>query len=117
MVLVQSYGIPIGSRNVEAAKQFIDFSLSPDIQANWMRAYKAIPVNKKAYGATAPELIDPNTKQPWTAQGYYRNIEWWAENRTKVNASGPSGSSADDPRPDAGRWRQPGRLRAEAWAR
>jgi putative spermidine/putrescine transport system substrate-binding protein len=85
MVLVQSYGIPVGSRNVEAAKQFIDFSLSPDIQANWMRAYKAIPVNRKAYGATPPELIDPKTNQPWTAAGFYRNIEWWAENRTKVN--------------------------------
>lgn len=85
-VLVQAYGIPNGSRNVEGAKQFIDFSLSPDVQANWMRAYKAIPVNKKAYGATAPELLDPTTKLPWTAQGYYRNIEWWAENRTKVNA-------------------------------
>src|SRR5215208_113341 len=85
-VLVQAYGIPNGSRNVEGAKQFIDFSLSPDAQANWMRAYKAIPVNKKAYGATAPELLDPTTKLPWTAQGYYRNIEWWAENRTKVNA-------------------------------
>jgi hypothetical protein len=44
-------------------------------------------VNKKAYGATAPELLDPATKLPWTqSQGYYRNIEWWAENRTKVNA-------------------------------
>src|SRR5215203_3104754 len=34
-VLVQAYGIPNGSRNVEGAKQFIDFSLSPDVQANW----------------------------------------------------------------------------------
>jgi putative spermidine/putrescine transport system substrate-binding protein len=71
---------------VEDAAKFIDFSLSPDIQANWMRAYKAIPVNAKSYGATAPELLDPQTKLPWTkSKGYYRNIEWWAENRTKVN--------------------------------
>lgn len=85
MVLLQSYGIPVGSRSVEAAKQFIDFSLSPEIQANWMRAYKAVPVNRKAYGATAPELIDPKTGKPWTDGGFVRNIEWWAENRTKVN--------------------------------
>lgn len=86
-ILVQAYGIPKGSRNVEGARQFIDFSLSPDIQANWMRVYKAIPVNLKAYSATAPELLDPETKQPWTkAKGHPRNIEWWAENRTKVNA-------------------------------
>ena len=85
-VLVQAYGIPVGSRNVEDAAKFIDFSLSPEIQANWMRAYKAIPVNAKSYGATAPELLDPQTNLPWTkSKGYYRNIEWWAENRTKVN--------------------------------
>lgn len=86
-VLVQGYGIPVGSRNFEGARQFIDFSLSPEVQANWMRVYKAIPVNLKAYNATAPELLDPETKQPWTrSKGFYRNIEWWAENRTKVNA-------------------------------
>jgi putative spermidine/putrescine transport system substrate-binding protein len=87
LVLVQAYGVPVGSRNVEAAKQFIDFSLSPDIQGAWMRAYKAIPVNEKAYAVTAPELIDTETKLPWTkSKGFLRNIEWWAENRAKVNA-------------------------------
>ena len=59
---------------------------SPEIQANWMRAYKAIPVNRKAYAATPPGLIDPKTRQPWTEAGFHRNIEWWAENRTKVNS-------------------------------
>jgi putative spermidine/putrescine transport system substrate-binding protein len=87
MVLVQSYGIPVGSRNVQAAQQFIDFSLQPDIQSNWMRAYKAVPVNKKAYAATAPELINPQTNQPWTQSGFNRNIEWWAENRNRVNGA------------------------------
>jgi putative spermidine/putrescine transport system substrate-binding protein len=86
-VLVQAYGIPLGSRNVEAAKRFIDFSLSPEIQGAWMHRYKAIPVNQKAYAATAPELIDPESKLPWTkSKGSVRNIEWWAENRSKVNA-------------------------------
>ena len=85
MVLVQSYGIPKGSKNVEAALKFIDFSLSPDIQSAWMRAYKAIPVNKKSYPATAPELLDPKTNLPWTQAGFRRDIDWWAANRTKVN--------------------------------
>ncbi|MGE0751203.1 MAG: polyamine ABC transporter substrate-binding protein [Variibacter sp.] len=86
MVLAQAYGIPVGSRNVEAAKKFIDFSLSPDIQGAWMKAYKAVPVNEKAYGVTAPALIDPEAKVPWTkSKGFLRDINWWAENRTKVN--------------------------------
>jgi putative spermidine/putrescine transport system substrate-binding protein len=87
MILAQAYGIPVGSRNVAGAKKFIDFSLSPDIQGAWMRPYKAVPVNQKAYAVTAPELLDPNTKLPWTkSKGFLRDIEWWAENRTKVNA-------------------------------
>lgn len=86
MVLAQAYGIPVGSRNVEAAKKFIDFSLSAEIQGAWMKAYKAVPVNEKAYGVTAPELIDPEAKVPWTkSKGFLRDINWWAENRTKVN--------------------------------
>ena len=86
MVLVQSYGIPKGSKNVEAALKFIDFSLSPDIQSAWMHAYKAVPVNKKSYTATSPELLDPKTNLPWTQGGFRRDIDWWAANRTKVNA-------------------------------
>lgn len=84
--MAQAYGIPKGSRNVEAAKAFIDFSLSPEIQSAWMAAYKAVPVNRKAYAATAPELIDPASNLPWTtAKGFVRDIEWWAENRRRVN--------------------------------
>ncbi|SHG74785.1 extracellular solute-binding protein [Bradyrhizobium erythrophlei] len=87
MVLIQSYGIPTGSRNVQAAQQFIDFSLQPDIQANWMRAYKAVPVNRKAYASTAPELINPQTNQPWTQSGFPQDIDWWAANRNRVNTA------------------------------
>jgi len=68
-VLGQAYGIPIGSKNAEAAFAFIDFSLSPEIQADWLKPYKAIPVNQKAYPATAPELLDPETKLPCISAG------------------------------------------------
>lgn len=86
--LGQAYGIPVGGHNQDAALKFIDFSLSPDIQSAWLKKYKATPVNQKAYGAASPELIDPATKLPWTkSKGYVRDIVWWAENRTKVNAA------------------------------
>jgi putative spermidine/putrescine transport system substrate-binding protein len=85
-VLGQAYGIPKGSRNAEAACAFIDFSLTPEIQAAWLGPYKAIPVNQKAYSVTAPELMDPEAKAPWTkSRGYVRDIVWWSENRSKVN--------------------------------
>ena len=87
-VLGQAYGIPKGSRNAEAAYAFIDFSLTPEIQAAWLGPYKAIPVNQKAYSAASPELMDPETKVPWTkSKGFVRDIVWWSENRTKVNAT------------------------------
>lgn len=85
-VLGQAYGIPKGGRNVQAAHEFMDFSLSPDIQSAWMKLYKGIPVNQKSYAATAAELIDPEAKVPWTkSKGYVRDIEWWSANRTQVN--------------------------------
>jgi putative spermidine/putrescine transport system substrate-binding protein len=86
MILAQAYGIPVGSHNVEGALKFIDFSLSPEVQGAWMKAYKAIPVNQKAYGATSPDLMDPDANVPWSkSKGFLRDIEWWAQNRSKVN--------------------------------
>lgn len=87
-VLGQAYGIPVKGRNPDAALAFIDFSLSPDIQAAWLGPYKAIPVNKKAYKAAASALIDPDTNTPWTvSKGFVRDINWWSANRTKVNGA------------------------------
>ena len=85
-VMVQAYSIPKGSNDPAAAAEFIDFSLSPEIQAAWMQAYKAIPVNRKAYGAMARQLVDPETNLPWTtSKGFVQDIHWWARNRPKVN--------------------------------
>jgi len=85
-LLAQAYGIPVGAKNVEGAKKFIDYSSSPEVQARWLNKYKAIPVNVKAYAATAKELIDPATKTPWTrSKGFVLDIGWWADNRVKVN--------------------------------
>jgi putative spermidine/putrescine transport system substrate-binding protein len=85
-LLAQAYGIPVGARNLENAKRFIDYSSSPEVQARWLAKYKAIPINTKAYGSTSRDLIDPATKTPWTrSKGFLLDINWWAENRPKVN--------------------------------
>ena len=86
--LVQAYGIPKGAKNAEAALRFIDYSLSPDVQARWLAALKAIPVNKKAYPATDKALVDPSTNMPWTvSKGFPDDVQWWAKNRAAVNAA------------------------------
>jgi putative spermidine/putrescine transport system substrate-binding protein len=85
-VLVQAYGLTKGASNAAAGVKFIDYSISPEVQARWLKAYKAIPVNQKAYPETSPQLLDPATKLPWTkSKGFQNDIEWWAENRTKVS--------------------------------
>ena len=85
-LLAQAYGIPVGARYVDGAKKFIDYSSSPEVQARWLNKYKAIPVNIKAYAATAKELLDPATRTPWTrSKGFVLDINWWADNRVKVN--------------------------------
>ena len=68
------------------AVKFIDYWPEPEVQARWLSAYKAIPVNQKAYGQTAPQLLDPATRLPWTkSKGFRNDIQWWAANRTKVS--------------------------------
>ena len=85
-VLAQAYGLTKGTPRHEAGVKFIDYSLSPEVQARWLGAYKAIPVNQKAYPHTAAQLIDPKTKLPWTkSQGFRNDIVWWADNRAKVS--------------------------------
>lgn len=85
-LLAQAYGIPVGAKNLENAKKFIDYSSSPEVQSRWLAKYKAIPVNTKSYAATSPDLIDPATRTPWTrSKGFVLDIQWWAENRPKVN--------------------------------
>ncbi len=85
-ILAQAYGLTKGTRNTAAGVKFIDYSLSPEVQARWLRAYKAIPVNQKAYPQTAPQLLDPATRLPWTkSKGFRNDIAWWADNRAKVS--------------------------------
>lgn len=85
-ILVQAYGIPKRARNIEGAEKFVDYSSSSTVQKRWLSQYKAIPINVKAYGATAHSLMDPKTNTPWTkAEGFLLDVEWWANNRSKVS--------------------------------
>lgn len=84
-LLAQAYGIPVGAKNLENAKKYIDYSSSAESQSRWFSKYKAIPVNTKAYSATSKTLIDPETNTPWTrSKGFVLDINWWAENRQAV---------------------------------
>lgn len=84
-LLAQAYGIPVGAKNLDNAKKFVDYASSPAVQARWLGKYKAIPVNTKAYAATSKDLIDPATGTPWTrSKGFVLDIDWWSKNRERV---------------------------------
>ncbi|MFO1267769.1 MAG: extracellular solute-binding protein [Rubrivivax sp.] len=70
-ILVQSYGIPAGTKNVEAARKYIDYASSPEVQSRWLSKYKAIPVNVKSYGAASKDLMDLSTGTVDQVQGLH----------------------------------------------
>ena len=85
-ILAQAYALTKGTPNAAAGAKFIDYSLSPEVQARWLNAYKAIPVNQRAYPQTPQQLVDPATKMSWTvSKGFRNDIVWWADNRVKVS--------------------------------
>jgi putative spermidine/putrescine transport system substrate-binding protein len=87
-LLVQAYGIPVGSKNLDNAKKFVDYASSPQVQSRWLAKYKAIPINTKSYSSTSKDLLDPATNTPWTrSKGFVLDINWWAKNREKVAAT------------------------------
>ncbi len=87
-VLAQAYGLTKGTTKMAEGVRFIDYTLSPEVQARWLAAYNAVPVNKKAYPRTAPRLLDTETNLPWTvSKGFRNDIDWWAANRGKVSAA------------------------------
>ena len=86
LTILQANAIPKGSPKAREANLFIDYSLSPDVQARWLSAFKSIPINTRAYHAAAPTLIDPDTKEPWTkSKGFLMDNMWWAKNRAVVS--------------------------------
>lgn len=86
LVNLTATAITATARNMEAATKFVDYSLSAEVQSRLVAVSKDIPVNEKAYGAIAPELIDPATRLPWTAsKGMVKNTRWWADNRQAVS--------------------------------
>lgn len=81
------WAIPKGASNVDAAYKLIDYSLRPDVQAAFARAYAgAAPVVPAAYKnltqaqrtnlVSAPEHID---------KGFDLDVEWWFKHQDAVD--------------------------------
>ena len=49
--------------------------------------YRMHAFNQGKYLVQMRSGLDPKTNLPWTQTGFRRDIDWWAANRTKVNAA------------------------------
>jgi len=86
LVILQTNAVAKGTPRAKEANLFIDYSLSPEVQARWHHAFRSIPINSRAFSATVNTLIDPEANQPWTVtKGFMMNDLWWAENRNAVS--------------------------------
>jgi len=83
--LLQIFGIMKGAPNLDNAYRYIDFCLSPRVQAAFAKEIPYGPANKQAFEfidtATAARLPTAPDKLP---TAFVTNINWWVDNQQKV---------------------------------
>lgn len=86
LVNMTAAGIARNARNREAALAYLDYSLSPAVQARIVRESGDIPVNRQAHHAIDKAQLDADGV-PWTqSRGILKDSRWWADNRQQVSA-------------------------------
>lgn len=77
--------IPRGSKNVDVAKDFINFALRPEIQSRFAMMYPDGPANSRAFDSLPPERLPllPSSPQNKELQ-VYPDYEWWADHLDEV---------------------------------
>jgi len=78
--------IPRGSKNVDVAHDFINFTLRPEIQTYFGLEYFNGPANKRAFEALPKErlAILPSSPENKAVQ-VYPDYQWWADHLDEVN--------------------------------
>ncbi|MEU0069995.1 ABC transporter substrate-binding protein [Streptomyces sp. NPDC006332] len=80
-----AYGIPKGTANLDAAYQFIDFALRPDVQAAYAELYPMAPSVPAAYKKLSPSVAANLGSSPEHLRtGFDLDVAWWAENDDMV---------------------------------
>jgi putative spermidine/putrescine transport system substrate-binding protein len=85
MKVPSGYAILQGTRNLDNAYRFIDFAMSPEIQASFATLIPYGPVNSKAF-KTIPEQFAEKlpTNPKWSDQGFTQDAQWWGMNLPQV---------------------------------
>lgn len=69
--VTEQIGIVKGSKNLEKAKEFVDWFGSAEVQAEWSKAFATIPANTKAL-----DMTDPQIKEYANSFGKAQDIDW-----------------------------------------
>lgn len=86
MLEVQAIGIFRGARNATNAQRLIDFMMQPEVQAQYCRELTYGPTNNRAFALMSAEQLARSPGSPASrAQGFYKDIDWWEDNRAAVN--------------------------------
>ncbi|MCU5603826.1 extracellular solute-binding protein [Bacillus cereus] len=72
---VEQVGIIKGSKNVEVAKEFVEWFGSAEVQGEWAKKFGSVPINEKALDQALPEMkeVAKNTVP--------QNIDWKIVNK------------------------------------
>lgn len=85
MKVPSAYAILKGAPNLENAHAFIDFALSPEIQARFAAEIPYGPTNSKAFDLISEEVAAKLPTNPeWNDKGFVQDVEWWGENTEAV---------------------------------
>lgn len=85
MKISSGYAILQGAQNLEAAYRFIDFAMSPEVQARFATVIPYGPTNAKAFAMIPENYANRLATNPrWTDQGFTQNAAWWGSNLPEI---------------------------------
>ena len=86
MIQVQALGIPKNTKDPKAAQLFVDFAMQATAQTGYAKDLRYGPSNAKSYDMLPKDLLAIMPGGPkYREIGFYQDINWWEDNRDKVN--------------------------------
>lgn len=79
------YAILQNTRNLDNAYRFLDFAMSPEVQAHFSTLIPYGPINHRAFQHIPEQLAAKLPTNPrWTDTGFTQNAQWWGDNLPAV---------------------------------
>jgi putative spermidine/putrescine transport system substrate-binding protein len=95
MKVPSGYSIMRGAENVDNAYRFIDFAMSPEVQAKFATLIPYGPINKKSFSFIPEPLANKLPTNPkWTDLGFTQDAKWWGEHMPDVTKAWNNWSAA-----------------------